>query len=239
MTSYRKSRKNRKSRRKTVRRYRGGAVQTNEEIKTDIKNSLLNKYKFDQKNQNGKFPPGKYIVRIKYLSDSPINSGNDNRPLNRNKVCHYFSLFSLLDELKTPSSRCCGEESIMFRTIDAACKDGGSCSIKAAYNVELPTKKVMIRFYSLPLSLARKHEPISEARNHSARYEQLAGDSQERWWHKFGGVNALISIDGLEDVAYNKNKEFTLDAYEVPDDVFKAVAIEEMTVTFSGAATIV
>jgi hypothetical protein len=243
MTSYHKSRKNRKTRRntsrKSVRRQRGGELQSNEQIKTDIKNALLNKYRFDQKNENGKFPAGKYTVHIQYLSDSPTNATDSNRPFNRNKICHHYSLFSLIDALQTNSTKCCGEESSMFRTIDAACKDGGSCTIKSVHNIGLPTKKVKVRFYSLPLSLARKHEPISQARNHSARYEQLAGDTEERWWHKFGGTNALISIDGLEDIGYNKIKEFTLDAYEVPSAVCKPTAIEEMTVTFSGVATIV
>lgn len=238
MTSYRKSRKNRKSRRKmtkrSIRHQRGGELQSNEEIKTFIKNSLLSKYKFDQKNENGKFPPGRYTVHIKYLSDSPINTEEHNRPFNRNKICHHYSLFSLIDGLQKNSAQCCSIQSNMFKAIDKACEDKDSCAIKDAHNVELPTKKVKVRFYSLPLSLQNKKKGISQSRDHSSRYEQLPGDTQERWWHKFASVNALISIDGLEDIGYNNIKEFTLDAYDVPPEVYKSGEIEEMPVTLSG-----
>jgi hypothetical protein len=190
----------------------------NENHRNDIQDQEIKKVcKSLQSHRGTKFgaevPVGNYKVYWKALQ--PTTPGDDKSLY---KVCHNYSLFSLLGgetQVGIDSS------SVQVLLASASCQERKTCNSTGI----LPRTNTMsreistfpIRLYQLKPSKNKKELPA-----HSARFEG------GRWWHKFYGINALVSIEGHENEAdpenffkYNIVRQFNLTAYKVPAEMFE------------------
>lgn len=215
MTSFHKSRKHIKSRRntkrKTIRRHRGGD-NTNSSIK-----QLFNSLKSQHKRYPNELQKGTYTIYLKELSENNLN---------KDKICHNYSLFSLLGEDNQVNANSEYVQTLLggniwqnngnFKHIDALCNENTTCNstkiLPARKNFMFrETGRFKVRLYNL-----KGDANVNGLPAHSSRFEGGL------WWHKFNGINALISIKNHPDFfQYNILREFDLIAYKVPSEMFK------------------
>ncbi len=212
MPSYKHTRKNKRHSKLRKTRHRGRRGLRRKQVGgvscADIANpSIKQVCKGLQAQRSTKFasevPAGDYTIYWKALQ--PITTTNDKSLY---KVCHNYSLFSLLG-----GDTEIGMDSSYVQTLLASCPNGGTCNSTGILPARTNTMSKQISTFPVRLyTLKNSNGPIA----HSSRFEG------GRWWHKFNGVNALVSIEGQEDFfKYNKVSEFTLTAYKVPAEMFE------------------
>ena len=215
----------------------------------DYKNKYLKyKNKYLQLKINGGSVPERLLLLIKDLLTKKFKNGNfdifikilkhdpaDKDDINKLKICHHYSVFSLIDINKQKTENefgyCCSFNSDLFKqTFNPICKKSknefGFIDEICDYSNILPSiiykipilpnigerKNFKIRFYNDSIHINNTFYP------HSARFEDGL------LWHKFNGIPCLIAIntgdENIKNFGYTVTKELQIESYDVPNDLF-------------------
>ena len=180
-----------KSKSLNFKRQMGGS--TNDEIKEKLYKLMNNK----------KFPAGTYKIHVKKLEPTKDN---------KLKICHHYSMFSLIDRLSTNAEDCCSLEGVYYKN---AIKNGKIRDLIPECPDFIPIKAT-VRLYGF---YPAKSDPNETFFPHSAR------EIGDLVWHKFNGCDFIFAIESDDDriknfYDYSTVRTIQVETWEVPSNVF-------------------
>jgi len=190
-----------------------------EEYVKKLMTEILNSFKHTFESEK------EFNIYIKILKYDPTDKDTPNKL----KICHHYSIFSLIDNIK---GECCAFNSELFKdTFKPKCEKIISYGIEFE-NCDYSTLNKDI-IYKVPeiiqnnrnkyvIRLLNKERIDNTFYSHSARFEKY--DGKILLFHKFSEFPILIAIDTNDDnirnFNYITNKEITIESYDVPSNIF-------------------
>ncbi len=166
---------------------------TDDEVITNLRSSMIRK----------RFPAGRYTVRVKKLNPTQDNI---------NKICHHYSMFSLIDGLPISDAECCSMAGSYYSN---AIQTGNVRALIPERDgfVPINTTVRLLDFYPTKPNKRATLFP------HSARQ---IGDLV---WHKFNGNDFIFAIDSPDDriknfYDYSTVRTINVQTWQVPSNVF-------------------